>query len=169
MTFPIKQSHPAEKQKRATPVDSSAAYRTKGQSRDERHCESVCGYFRQGKFSHLTLSLICHRPARKACAIRHPNHVFPSGGTLQIAFREHSTVQAHHTWSCIAQYDLVSLPSLSQGPGRRKHLRRSQGLNYTGRFSMAEQLHGYETIQIIMGHLKHVNAVSLRYGCILTR
>lgn len=120
MTFSIKQSHPAEKQKRATPVDSSAPYRTKGQSCHERHCESSYGYFRQGKFSHLTLSLICHHPTRKACAIRHPNHVFPSGGTLQIAFREHSTVQAHHTWSCIAQCDLVSLPLLSQGPREEK-------------------------------------------------
>ncbi len=119
MTFPIKQSRPAEKHKQATPVDSNTHTQRKANraTRNEAHAARRLRTLPAGRFfpshavSHLPLVLY-----GKAYAIRHPNHILPSGGTVQIAFREHSTVRAHHTWSCIAQYNLFSLSGGKKDP-----------------------------------------------------
>ncbi len=170
MTFPIKQSRPAEKHKGDT-CGLEHAYPTKGQSRHEKWsacCEKVCGHFRQGDFFHLTLSLICHWSVRKAYAIRHPNHILPSGGTVQIAFREHSTVRAHHTGAA-----LLSIISFHSREEKKilywSRLKQTLALAKLHRPLSCTTISGgtIESIRIIMGHLKQLMHF-LCYGCVWT-
>lgn len=119
MTFPIKQSRPAEKHKQATPVDSNTHTQRKANraTRNEAHAaRRFADTSGRAIFSISRCLSSATGPVRKAYAIRHPNHILPSGGTVQLAFREHSTVRAHHTWSCIAQYNLFSLSGGKKDP-----------------------------------------------------
>lgn len=117
MTFPIKQSRPAEKHKQATPVDSNTHTQRKANRATRNEVHAARWTLPAGRVFSISRGLSSATgPVRKAHTIRHPNHVLPSGGTVQIAFREHSTVRAHHTWSCIAQYNLVSLSGGKKDP-----------------------------------------------------